>query len=78
MKKIALIAIIALSGASMFFTSCSKKKDWVCKCTVAGMAVGDAPILDKKKGDAEDACKSIENAGNATLSGSTSCSLSEK
>lgn len=77
MKKVALIALIALGGASVTFTSCSKKKDWTCSCTIAG-ATGSTPILDKKKSDAESACKSLEDQGNAMLAGSTSCSLSEK
>ncbi len=78
MKKIVLIAAVALFGSSMIFTSCAKKKDWVCKCTMLGVTMPDAPILDKKKGDAEDACKAAEDAGNSMQPGSTSCNLSEK
>ncbi|WP_118950089.1 hypothetical protein [Taibaiella helva] len=78
MKKIALIAMVAFVGvSSMTFTSCSKKKDWSCDCTISGLS-GGTPILDKKKGDAEKMCDEIESQGNTLLPGSTTCSLTEK
>lgn len=78
MKKIVLIAAVALFGSSMIFTSCAKKKDWVCKCTVMGVALPDGPILDKKEKDAEAACQSIEDAANSQPNANASCTLSEK
>jgi hypothetical protein len=77
MKKIALIAMVAIAGTSMVFTSCSKKKDWTCKCTVLGTPA-NTPILDSKKSVAEESCDAIENQGNALMgAGSFSCDLTE-
>jgi len=54
MKKITILACVALAG-SLFFTSC--KKDYTCTCTRAGLPNQTIPIKATKK-DAKAACES--------------------
>lgn len=55
MKK--LLTIMFVASLALAATSC--KKDYTCECTVGGQTIS-APIANASKGDAEDACTSIE------------------
>ena len=70
MKKIALF----FAGVAFIAMATSCKKDYTCKCTVAGVAT-ETPINDAKKKDAEDACDQLSSAS-AIFGGS--CSLEKK
>ncbi|HTO38880.1 MAG TPA: hypothetical protein VL021_10680 [Brumimicrobium sp.] len=56
MKKHIRIALGVLFTISIFsFTSCNKKGDWNCACTVDGNA-SEYTIHDTKRKDAESEC----------------------
>ena len=60
MKKIVAVSALALLCGSFVFTSCSKKKDWTCRCTwnMGGSSMTqDIVLQDVKEKDAEKACE---------------------
>jgi hypothetical protein len=76
MKKVSALLLVALVGSAISFTSCNKKGDWNCKCTIANVE-STTVITNQKRNDAKDACDGIQ--GTARTSGFTAdCSLSEK
>lgn|GEM_PF-7056892 len=81
MKKVVILSAMTLLAGSLIFSSCSKKKDWMCSCvlTASGQTLPTSgPILDVKEDDAKKSCQSIEDLANSAMPGSTDCTLSEK
>lgn len=77
MKKLSAVVLMAAFGLSFGLTSCQKKKDYTCACTIFGQPV-NYPILDVKKKDAEKACNAFEaqaKAQGGTLGFDASCTL---
>ena len=70
MKKVVVLSALTLLGGSLMFTSCNKKKDWTCTCTVTGLPPVTYPIADQKEDDAKKVC--TDHAINGI-----SCTLSE-
>ena len=70
MKKVVILSAMALLGGSFVFTSCSKKKDWTCTCTMAGVQSVSYPIVDQKEDNAKKLCTDYSING-------LSCTLSE-
>ena len=83
MKKL-ITAIALLSATTFALTSCSKKGDYTCNCTVSisgQTQTGQSQSYkDAKKSDAQKGCDNIEAAGNASASqagGTFDCTLTE-
>ncbi|KAA5534914.1 hypothetical protein F0919_09950 [Taibaiella lutea] len=66
MKKIAtFFSVVAV--AAIAFTSCSKKGDYTCVCTLDGTEVARVTWNDIKKSDAETACNQQQTSGGSTI-----------
>ena len=67
MKKLLLFAIIL--GGSIAFTSCSKKGDYNCACTIDFMGTStttESVMKDVKEKDAEEACDKLDETASAS------------
>ncbi|MBS1585524.1 MAG: hypothetical protein JSS82_08240 [Bacteroidetes bacterium] len=65
MKKLSTLALIALA---MIATSCNKKKDWTCTCTVNG-SEAVVTLYDQTKKDAKAECSAKESNTQYTITG---------
>ena len=71
MKKVIVIASATIISA-LALVSCNAKKDWICTCSITGMADVRYPIVNANKSDADKLCEGYNNSINGTI---LSCKL---
>lgn len=77
MKKILALSVMLAIALSFLFTSCSKRKDYTCVCTIDVIGnspiVQEHPLLNVRKKDAKKSCDAmsreleVDNVGSCKL-----------